>query len=54
LKKGRQKCKLWIGVEADGLSDTTTPSPVESNDEMDRLEKVRLYQRWKVPDAHDV
>jgi phosphatidylinositol 3-kinase len=41
LKKGRQKCKVWMGVEADGLVDTTTPSPVETGDEMDRLEKVR-------------
>ncbi|KAG0635478.1 kinase-like domain-containing protein [Tuber brumale] len=40
LKKGRQKCKVWLGVEADGLSDTTTPSTVESHSEMDRLEKL--------------
>lgn len=40
LKKGRQKCKIWLGKEADGRTDSTTPSPVESNDEMDRLEKV--------------
>lgn len=31
---------LWMGVEADGLSDTATPSPVDTGDEMDRLEKV--------------
>ena len=41
LKKGRQKCRLWMGVEADGLSDSSTPSPVDTGDEMDRLEKVR-------------
>lgn len=29
-----------MGVEADGLSDTMTPSPVDTTDEMDRLEKV--------------
>lgn len=40
LKKGRQKCKIWLGVEADGLSDSTTPSTVASNSEMDRLEKL--------------
>lgn len=40
LKKGRQKCKIWLAVEADGLSDTTTPSTVASNSEMDRLEKL--------------
>lgn len=42
LKKGRQKCKIWVGREADGLSDTQTPSPVDTGDEMDRLEKVPL------------
>ncbi|TGZ82899.1 phosphatidylinositol 3-kinase [Ascodesmis nigricans] len=40
LKKGRQKCKIWMGVEADGMSDTVTPSPVETTDEVDRLEKL--------------
>ncbi|KAI5777686.1 kinase-like domain-containing protein [Geopyxis carbonaria] len=40
LKKGRQKCKIWTAIEADGLSDTTTPSHAQSNDEMDRLEKL--------------
>lgn len=39
-----------MGVAADGLMDTTTPSPVETGNEMDRLEKVgygipRLWYR---------
>jgi phosphatidylinositol 3-kinase len=40
LKKGRQKCKVWMGVEADGLVDTKTSSTCETGDEMDRLEKA--------------
>ncbi|CCX16633.1 kinase-like domain-containing protein [Pyronema domesticum] len=50
LKKGRQKCKVWLGVEADGLSDSTTPSPCESGDEMDRLEKlVKKHELGEMP-----
>ncbi|KAI5843468.1 kinase-like domain-containing protein [Morchella snyderi] len=50
LKKGRQKCKLWPGVEADGLSDSTTPSTVSSNSETDRLEKLlKKHELGEIP-----
>ncbi|KAF8248095.1 phosphatidylinositol 3-kinase [Wilcoxina mikolae CBS 423.85] len=50
LKKGRQKCKVWMGVEADGLAETTTPSPCETGDEMDRLEKlVKKHELGEMP-----
>ncbi|KAL7275774.1 Phosphatidylinositol (PI) 3-kinase [Rhizina undulata] len=50
IKKGRQKCKLWLGVEADGLSDTTTPSTVEPNTEVDRLEKlIKKHELGELP-----
>jgi len=41
LKKGKQKCKLWLGKEADGLAETTTSSVSDLADEIERLEKVR-------------
>jgi len=40
LKKGRQKLKVWLDVEADGSFNTMTDSKVETKDEMDRIEKV--------------
>ena len=40
LKKGKQKCKLWLGQEADGLADTSTNSVSDMTDEIERLEKV--------------
>lgn len=40
LKSGRQKLKVWSGVEADGKSHSATESSVHSSDEMDRLEKL--------------
>lgn len=33
---------MWPGNEADGSVDTATPSKMEVQDEMGRLEKVRL------------
>lgn len=42
MKKGKQKCKLWLGEEADGLAETTTTSVSDMTDELERLEKVRL------------
>lgn len=41
LKKGKQKCKLWLGKEADGLAETTTSSVSDLADEIERLEKVK-------------
>lgn len=50
IKKGKQKCKIWPGVEADGLNDTQTPSPVDTNNEMDRLEKlVKKQELGEIP-----
>ena len=40
LKKGKQKCKLWLDKEADGLAETTTGSVSDMADEIERLEKV--------------
>lgn len=44
VKRGKQRLHLWPGKEADGCSDTTTPSKVVlepgQQDEMGRLEKV--------------
>jgi hypothetical protein len=31
---------LWPGIEADGSIESTTPSKLETRDEMGRLEKV--------------
>ena len=42
LKKGKQKCKLWLGKEGDGLSQTTTSSVSDIPDEIERIEKVRF------------
>lgn len=33
---------LWPGIEADGSIETTTPSKLETRDEMGRLEKARF------------
>ena len=42
MKKGKQKCRLWLGTEADGLTETTTSSVSDVADEIERLEKVLL------------
>lgn len=40
LRRGKHRLLLWPGVEADGSVETTTPSKMEVQDEMGRLEKV--------------
>ncbi len=40
LRKGRQKCFVWLGQQADGFCETTTPSKTGDRDEIDRLESV--------------
>ena len=50
LYTGHQKLKLWLGREADGLSDTTTPGTFISTSEMDRLEKlVKRHEQGDLP-----
>ncbi|RUS25298.1 hypothetical protein BC938DRAFT_472360, partial [Jimgerdemannia flammicorona] len=53
LRKGKHKLYLWPDREADGKVDTTTPSKVGANSEMDRLEKVFfsecIVRGWVVP-----
>ena len=43
LKKGKHRLFLWPEQEADGSADSVTPSKVELQDEMGRLEKVCRY-----------
>ncbi|CAN6598522.1 phosphatidylinositol 3-kinase Vps34p [Trichomonascus vanleenenianus] len=40
LKRGRQKLRMWLDKEADGLSSSSTDSAVVNMEEMDRLEKL--------------
>ncbi|KAF9453475.1 atypical/PIKK/PI3K protein kinase [Macrolepiota fuliginosa MF-IS2] len=50
LRRGKHRLLLWPGVEADGGVDTTTPSKMEVQDEMGRLEKlVKKYERGDLP-----
>jgi phosphatidylinositol 3-kinase len=42
LRRGKHRLLLWQGKEADGSMETTTPSKSGTEDEMGRLEKVRL------------
>jgi phosphatidylinositol 3-kinase len=50
LRTGHQKLKLWIGKEADGLSETSTPGTFTSTTEMDRLEKlVKRHEQGDLP-----
>ncbi|KAL4247958.1 Phosphatidylinositol 3-kinase VPS34 [Abortiporus biennis] len=50
LRRGKHRLLLWPGKEADGSSDTTTPSKVGTRDEMGRLEKlVKKYERGDLP-----
>ncbi|KAJ3188349.1 Phosphatidylinositol (PI) 3-kinase [Gaertneriomyces sp. JEL0708] len=45
LKTGKHKLFLWPWQEADGQEDTSTPSKVVSDHDMDRLEKLmRKYE----------
>ena len=41
LRRGKHRLLLWLGKEADGSVETTTPSKSGVKDEMGRLEKVR-------------
>ncbi|KAJ3180966.1 Phosphatidylinositol (PI) 3-kinase [Geranomyces variabilis] len=46
LRQGKHKLFLWPWREADGLDQTSTPSKIDSQSEMDRLEKLmRKYER---------
>ncbi|KAF8072169.1 atypical/PIKK/PI3K protein kinase [Lyophyllum atratum] len=50
LRRGKHRLLLWPGVEADGSIETTTPSKLETRDEMGRLEKlVKKYERGDLP-----
>ncbi|KAF8220972.1 atypical/PIKK/PI3K protein kinase [Tricholoma matsutake] len=50
LRRGKHRLALWPGVEADGSLDSTTPSKLETRDEMGRLEKlVKKYERGDLP-----
>ncbi|KAM3280845.1 phosphatidylinositol 3-kinase, root isoform [Capsicum chacoense] len=51
LKTGKHKLRLWIGKEADGSINTTTPGkvPKEERGELERLEKlVNKYERGQI------
>ncbi|KAJ3163607.1 Phosphatidylinositol (PI) 3-kinase [Geranomyces michiganensis] len=46
LRKGKHKLFVWPWREADGLDHTSTPSKIDTQSEMDRLEKLmRKYER---------
>ncbi|KAE9386016.1 atypical/PIKK/PI3K protein kinase [Gymnopus androsaceus JB14] len=47
LRRGKHRLLLWLGTEADGSVESTTPSKIPgSTDEMGRLEKlVKKYER---------
>lgn len=50
LRRGKHRLFLWPGVEADGSAGTTTPSKLETRDEMGKLEKlVKKYERGDLP-----
>ncbi|KAG7092293.1 hypothetical protein E1B28_008655 [Marasmius oreades] len=50
LRRGKHRLLLWLGIEADGSVETTTPSKLEVRDEMGRLEKlVKKYERGDLP-----
>lgn len=53
LRKGKQRVRLWQGVEADGSAESSTPSKVVAGvgeaDEMGRLEKlVKKHERGDI------
>ncbi|KAF7721959.1 Phosphatidylinositol (PI) 3-kinase [Apophysomyces ossiformis] len=52
LRKGKHKLHLWQGYEADGRTNTTTPSKVKLDDDMDKLEK--LVKRYDCGDIRPV
>jgi hypothetical protein len=47
LRRGKHRLLLWLGVEADGSMESTTPSKLATPDEMGRLERVRDYTSFK-------
>ncbi|CAE6367870.1 unnamed protein product [Rhizoctonia solani] len=50
LRRGKHRLLLWTGQEADGSTESRTPSKVELKDEMGRLEKlVKKYERGDLP-----
>ncbi|KAI9001550.1 atypical/PIKK/PI3K protein kinase [Trametes punicea] len=50
LRRGKHRMVLWPDREADGASETTTPSKIGTRDEMGRLEKlVKKYERGDLP-----
>ncbi|KAJ3480520.1 hypothetical protein NLI96_g8291 [Meripilus lineatus] len=50
LRRGKHRLLLWPDKEADGSTETTTPSKVGTRDEMGRLEKlVKKYERGDMP-----
>ena len=42
LRRGKHRLLLWPDKEADGSTETATPSKVGTRDEMGRLEKVSI------------
>ncbi|CAM0142069.1 Phosphatidylinositol (PI) 3-kinase [Umbelopsis sp. WA50703] len=40
MRKGKHKLYVWPGVEADGKAESATPSKLQKQDELDRLEKL--------------
>ncbi|KAH7341662.1 atypical/PIKK/PI3K protein kinase [Rhizoctonia solani] len=50
LRRGKHRLLLWAGQEADGSTESRTPSKVELKDEMGRLEKlVKKHERGDLP-----
>ncbi|KAI9268862.1 kinase-like domain-containing protein [Phascolomyces articulosus] len=52
LRRGKQKLHIWPGKEADGRVNTTTPSKVKMDDDMEKLEK--LVKRYHCGDIRQV
>lgn len=40
LKRGRQKLRVWLDKQADGMAKSSTDSSIVYAEEMDRLEQV--------------
>ncbi|OLL26589.1 Phosphatidylinositol 3-kinase vps34 [Neolecta irregularis DAH-3] len=51
LKTGKQKLKLWLGVQGDGSLESKTPGDLyDTTDEMDRLEKLmKQHEAGEIP-----
>ncbi|KAG2220421.1 hypothetical protein INT45_000646 [Circinella minor] len=52
LRRGKQKLHIWTGKEADGRVNTTTPSKIKMDDDMEKLEK--LVKRYDCGDIRPV